>query len=174
MLEEQDVDWSPARIETVKGLWADGLSASLIGEKIGKTRNAVLAKVTRLRIMGQLPVRQVPVIRANRSPSPRRVKPKDPHPTPTPIPTPSGGGVKLSPTPSTQECDSPIVDVIVPMGERRGVEDLKPSQCKWPMGDPQSQGFHFCHHKRQEDRPYCVHHARIAFVPSTYSGAGGK
>lgn len=167
MLEEQDAGWNPVRIEEVKNLWAEGLSASLIGEKMGKTRNAVLAKVTRLRIMGQLPDRQVPIIRSTRSDK-RRAKPRDPRPTPAPQPI-----AKLSPPPSTEVRDSPIVELTVPMKERRGVEDLQLQQCRWPMGDPQSQGFHFCHHKREEG-PYCAHHKRIAFVPSTYSGAGGR
>lgn len=165
-----DEDWSPARIETVKTLWVQGLSASLIGERMGKTRNSILAKVTRLKALKELPERQGPHIRAKRTGGPRR---KVERSTITPTLSPQAGREKLSPPPSTEVCDSPIVEVIVPMKERRGVEDLKPSQCRWPMGDPQSQGFHFCHHKREEG-PYCAQHRRIAFVPSTYSGAGGR
>lgn len=40
--------------------WNDGLTATEIGEKIGKTRSAVLGKVNRLRAKGVLLERRVP------------------------------------------------------------------------------------------------------------------
>jgi GcrA cell cycle regulator len=36
--------------------------------------------------------------------------------------------------------------------------------CKWPIGDPSSDGFTFCG-RRSSDGPYCVEHARVAYQP---------
>ena len=47
--------------------------------------------------------------------------------------------------------------------------------CKWPIGDPSSEGFTFCGKGANatgstQRQAYCVEHARIAFQPAT----GGK
>ena len=46
--------WTDERVELLKKLWADGLSASQIaGELGGITRNAVIGKVHRLGLSGR-------------------------------------------------------------------------------------------------------------------------
>src|SRR5438105_5625098 len=46
--------WSDDRVETLKKLWADGLSASQIANELGNvTRNAVIGKVHRLGLSGR-------------------------------------------------------------------------------------------------------------------------
>jgi GcrA cell cycle regulator len=39
--------WNADRIEALRTLWSDGLSASTIGERLGTTRNSVIGKVHR-------------------------------------------------------------------------------------------------------------------------------
>jgi GcrA cell cycle regulator len=36
--------------------------------------------------------------------------------------------------------------------------------CKWPIGDPSTDGFTFCG-RRSSDGPYCNEHARVAYQP---------
>ena len=38
-------------------------------------------------------------------------------------------------------------------------------QCKWPIGDPGEEGFHFCSSRAKPGRPYCVEHCRVAYKP---------
>ena len=46
--------WTDERVELLKKLWADGLSASQIATKLGEvTRNAVIGKVHRLGLAGR-------------------------------------------------------------------------------------------------------------------------
>ena len=46
--------WTDERVEMLKKLWADGLSASQIARKMGGvTRNAVIGKVHRLGLSGR-------------------------------------------------------------------------------------------------------------------------
>ena len=50
--------WTDERVELLKKLWADGLSASQIaGELGGITRNAVIGKVHRLGLSGRAKAR---------------------------------------------------------------------------------------------------------------------
>ena len=47
------MSWTDERIETLKKLWSDGLSASQIATALGGiTRNAVIGKVHRLGLVG--------------------------------------------------------------------------------------------------------------------------
>jgi hypothetical protein len=43
------------------------------------------------------------------------------------------------------------------------LEDLKPHQCKWPIGDPAQPGFGFCGGRRAHGLPYCEAHASTAY-----------
>jgi GcrA cell cycle regulator len=37
--------------------------------------------------------------------------------------------------------------------------------CKWPIGDPSSDGFTFCGRHAVDESPYCAEHGRIAYQP---------
>ena len=43
-------EWTPTRVSTLIALWNEGLSTSLIGGRIGVTKNAVVGKVHRLKL----------------------------------------------------------------------------------------------------------------------------
>ncbi|MCC0008010.1 MAG: hypothetical protein H6876_07800 [Hyphomicrobiaceae bacterium] len=54
-------------------------------------------------------------------------------------------------------------DLDIPVNERKSVETLMPADCRWPIGDPQQQDFHFCGKHRSDGAPYCEVHMRRAF-----------
>jgi GcrA cell cycle regulator len=35
--------------------------------------------------------------------------------------------------------------------------------CKWPIGDPSTDGFTFCGRRNGEHGPYCREHAQVAY-----------
>jgi GcrA cell cycle regulator len=41
--------------------------------------------------------------------------------------------------------------------------NLKPNQCRWPIGDPDSENFHFCGKQVFTGKPYCYEHCRLAY-----------
>lgn len=45
--------------------------------------------------------------------------------------------------------------------------DLRPSQCRWPLDDPNGGAFRFCGCERAPGRPYCAEHAKRAYVSLT-------
>ncbi len=57
-------------------------------------------------------------------------------------------------------------DVVVPMSRRLELTQLTERTCKWPIGDPLKEEFHFCGNDSPESSPYCNFHARLAYQPS--------
>jgi GcrA cell cycle regulator len=41
--------------------------------------------------------------------------------------------------------------------------NLKPNQCRWPIGDPDADNFHFCGETVFAGKPYCYEHCRQAY-----------
>lgn len=41
--------------------------------------------------------------------------------------------------------------------------NLKPNQCRWPIGDPDSEHFHFCGEQVFVGKPYCYEHCKQAY-----------
>jgi GcrA cell cycle regulator len=59
----------------------------------------------------------------------------------------------------------PAEELVIPPAERKTLQMLTESSCRWPIGDPQSPDFHFCNRNKVPGLPYCEHHARRAFQP---------
>ena len=156
--------WTDARVEELRKLWTDGLSASQIAMRLGGgvTRNAVIGKLHRLGLSGRtLPARV--------SSKPRR--PREPsHPSrPSLMPTAGATALKpqieakpmLRPEPEPE----PIRLVDLPKGKRVNILMLTEKTCRWPIGDPGSEDFCFCGAAPRVGSPYCTHHARMAYQP---------
>ena len=43
---------------------------------------------------------------------------------------------------------------------------LSERTCKWPIGDPLNEDFHFCGSESGESSPYCGYHSKLAFQPT--------
>ncbi|CAH1652938.1 MULTISPECIES: GcrA family cell cycle regulator [unclassified Chelatococcus] len=161
--------WSDERVELLRKLWSDGLSASQIAAELGGiTRNAVIGKVHRLGLSGRA--------KSTASSAPRPRKPvRQPGVTaPAPAATTSGPmrtNAALAPQPVAEAAPvlvrlpQPREDVVIPMSERVTIMELRESMCRWPMGDPTTPEFRFCGARSELGMPYCSHHARIAYQP---------
>ena len=42
--------------------------------------------------------------------------------------------------------------------------DLDNHTCRWPIGDPKDENFHFCGRKIKLGQTYCEEHAALAYV----------
>jgi GcrA cell cycle regulator len=49
------------------------------------------------------------------------------------------------------------------MSEVVKLEDLNHNMCKWPIGDPKDNDFHFCGCKSEPGHSYCEHHTAMAY-----------
>ena len=146
--------WTDERVELLKKLWQDGLSASQIAKQLGGvTRNAVIGKVHRLGLSGRAapskPARTV--FKAPRPARPVSAAPSAPRRIAEPAPmTP----VQASPVRYVEE--SPGMATVLTLGAH---------MCKWPIGDPSLDSFTFCG-RRSSEGPYCHEHSQIAYQPA--------
>jgi hypothetical protein len=67
--------------------------------------------------------------------------------------------IKSPPTPVLHD------DLNIPLDQRKTIETLLPDDCRWPIGDPQLDGFHFCGKRKSDGHPYCDFHVRRASQP---------
>ena len=154
------MSWTEERVELLRKLWQEGLSASRIASELGGvTRNAVIGKVHRLGLSG----------RGQPSSSIKRQrKPRLPQSVPGPRrsrrPISIGNTALKAEVESLAEADlRPVESIVVPIAKRLTIEKLTERTCKWPIGDPGDDDFHFCGHDSLEGLPYCQYHARVAY-----------
>ena len=152
--------WTDDRVELLKKLWADGLSASQIaGELGGITRNAVIGKVHRLGLSGRA--------KAPSSSVPRQRKPRAPSMFRAPRPMMRGNTALAMPAYDYEpEPEPELLENIIPIGQRCTLLELNDEKCHWPIGDPGQPDFFFCGGKTPNGNPYCGYHARIAYQPA--------
>ncbi len=181
--DTQPAGWSDERVELLKKLWMEGLSASQIAGQLGDgvTRNAVIGKVHRLKLSA-------------------RAKPQSSAPRPRPAQRPpvrrpgmgmsggsgSGGGLggarpamrqsmarpqtigatalAASPEAEVELQTAPdLQELYIPEDKRLSLLELNEHTCKWPIGDPLGKDFYFCGGHAREGAPYCEFHSRRAY-----------
>jgi GcrA cell cycle regulator len=174
--------WTEERVELLKKLWLEGLSASQIAGVLGEgvTRNAVIGKVHRLKLTGRAkPATSTPRARtAPRAPGARRMSSGIARPS-SGIASmmksrslPSGGGgmthgataLKMEEQFQTEVYVAPQVqELFIPVENRLTLLQLNEHTCKWPIGDPLTTEFYFCGQHSEEGKPYCEFHSRRAY-----------
>lgn len=135
--------WTFERVQMLRTLWAQGLSASQIARRLagGVTRNAIIGKVHRLGLSG-------------------RAKP------PPGVTRPPTQVVKRRRRAPAEPSLAVVTPAALPMGaEEHGLATMLtvgPRACRWPFGDPLASGFSLC------GRPccrgaYCAPHGARAY-----------
>ena len=132
--------WTYERIEKLKQLWEEGLTASRIAIELGDvTRNAVIGKAHRLGLAGRMASKSknngISIIRKKR--------------------------INLSKSQKVIDI-SPIIDE--PMNPT-SFENIKDGLCRWPLGDPGEMDFKFCGRNTNEGFVYCSAHYKQAYQP---------
>ena len=169
--------WTDERVELLKKLWMEGLSASQIAAELGEgvTRNAVIGKVHRLK----LSARAKPTNTAPRSrPAARPSTPRRPSTSSSSTSTMSAkprvsmsrpqvmGATALAASPDmeTELYVAPAAaELFIPEDKRLNLLQLSELTCKWPIGDPLTKDFYFCGQHSLETGPYCEFHSRRAY-----------
>ncbi len=153
------MSWTDERVELLKKLWSDGLSASQIaGELGGITRNAVIGKVHRLGLSGRA--------KSSSSGAARPRKARAPGHMMRVSRSSIRGNTALAHAYEHElEQEPELIDNVIPMGQRRTILELTEETCRWPIGDPSSADFFFCGGNTVNSLPYCSHHSRVAYQP---------
>ncbi len=188
------MSWTDERVEKLKEYWAEGMSASQIAKQLGGvTRNAVIGKVHRLGLSHRgspeaaRPGEEAPVAEADAAPEaeaapaaedpppaapapeaetaaeaePAATQPAAEPPAPRDPLAPRAPGL---PTPEEEAARVTLAE-IEKMARKLDLLDLTERTCKWPIGDPAEDGFHFCGLPVVPGKPYCKYHVEVAFQP---------
>ena len=159
------MSWTDERVELLRKLWSEGLSASQVAAELGPgiTRNAVIGKIHRLGLAER--AKTVVSSRPRLAKAPRQT-----------VQTRSAASVSLTVgntalafAPETLAVARlrPEEEVVILMSERVTLMELRESTCRWPMGDPTTPEFRFCGGPSPVGGgPYCDFHARVAYQPS--------
>lgn len=155
--------WTDERVELLKKLWNEGLSASQIAAEIGGiTRNAVIGKVHRLGLSGRAkaPSASLPRVRKAR-PATQMSRPARPA-----VRGSTALAVRFAPAYQIEaEPEPELIENVVPIGQRCSLLELSDSKCHWPVGDPGHPDFYFCGGNAVPTLPYCAYHCRMAYQP---------
>ncbi len=160
--------WTDERVEMLKKLWADGLSASEIAAELGGiTRNAVIGKVHRLGLSGRA-----------KSPSSAAPRPRKPrahsHMLRVSRPSIRGNTALAHAYEFDLEREPELLDNVIPLGQRRTLLELTEETCRWPIGDPGSPTFSFAEGRPSPGSPIAqiIHGSPIS--RRTCAASGGR
>ncbi|WP_439273658.1 GcrA family cell cycle regulator [Pseudochrobactrum sp. HB0163] len=178
------MNWTDERVELLKKLWSEGLSASQIAAQLGGvSRNAVIGKVHRLKLSGRgktttaaprsKKTAAAPVAApraANTASAPSGNASAAPQPAMRATVMKTAGAAALQAEVLADAVAEPAIlpneNVVVPISRHLTLLQLTERTCKWPIGDPLHEDFHFCGHESGESSPYCSYHSKLAFQPT--------
>ena len=169
---ENGANWTEDRVDRLKKLWSEGLSASQIAAQLGGvSRNAVIGKVHRLNLPGRAKAGGATSARSQkRVTTPVQARPAAFAPrTITRTVTRPAGATMLKEEVEIETLQEMVVsssNVVVPIFKRVPLIKLTERTCKWPLGDPLKDDFCFCGNDSPDNTPYCTYHQKLAYQPS--------
>lgn len=185
--------WDNLMLKKLKALTGKGLSTSEIGKRLGMSKNAIVGKLNRLgwnakaggatteakpketkktSVATKETVKKTTT--AKKTPVAKVVTPKKTAAKKAPVKkeTPKKATVKpvakKADTKKTEKKTAAANAKTLAMHQRivqhaLEMANLKPNQCRWPIGDPDSEHFHFCGETVFVGKPYCYEHCKQAY-----------
>lgn len=161
--------WTDEMVDQLRAMWIEGLTTGEIGKRLGVSKNSIVGKVHRLGLSG----RPSPIKKKENSdngketpeaaikPEKEKQTPKEVKPAKAKIEKPVQAETRAEKIAERAECSHK------PFHNRNGktmLTDLDNHTCRWPLGDPKDENFHFCGKKVRIGQTYCDEHANIAYV----------
>jgi len=164
--------WTNQMVEQLRVLWQEGLTTSEIAKRLGVSKNSIVGKIHRLKLPGRpSPIKKeekdtkTPAKKlfekvkekfSKKTKDAPDIEPEKPVTTQVEVEVAIPETVSVMPTPEVQE--EREAEVLVKL------TDLDNHTCRWPIGDPKDENFHFCGKKIKTGQTYCDEHSAIAFV----------
>ncbi len=164
--------WTDDRVDLLKKLWGEGKTAKEIAHILGGglTRNAVIGKAHRMKLSGRVsPIQQNKTIQQENAENNARSQGKLVDARSNGTKSAKSQPVRSSVNAKHNGAHPPIKRKPVPaavneaQGEPTQLENIKDRMCRWPIGDPKHDDFHFCGGEATPGVPYCDVHAEIAY-----------
>lgn len=166
--------WTDQMVEDLRRMWKEGMTTGAIGKKLGVSKNSIIGKVHRLGLSG----RPSPIKRKSDTAAPKATPEKniaiEPAPKVSETQTPKVAPKPVEENPAPAQKIIPDDDKFIstkieskPIVRKDGkvmLTNLDNHTCRWPIGDPKDENFHFCGKKVKLGQTYCEEHAAIAYV----------
>jgi GcrA cell cycle regulator len=176
--------WDSNTLKKLKALTGKGLSTAEIGKRLGMSKNAIVGKLNRLgwnskaggvdsKMADKTPVKKTKSVTAAKKIIP--VKPAVAKVAPKKAAVVAAGKKPVA----GKIMAKPVVEKMVVKSEKTsprnlamhqriiqhslGMANLRSDQCRWPLGDPDSERFHFCGEPVFVGKPYCYEHCKHAY-----------
>lgn len=176
--------WDNATLKKLKALTGKGLSTSEIGKRLGMSKNAVVGKLNRMgwnskaggvvttdtkksskaseekkglvkKVAEKLQKKTV----ASKKETKKTLAGKKAETKKTVAKAEN----KKSPAKDTKTLNKSLAMHQRIIQHSLEMANLKPNQCRWPIGDPDSENFHFCGEQVFVGKPYCYEHCKQAY-----------
>jgi GcrA cell cycle regulator len=138
--------WTTERVEILKQGFEAGLSCREIAAQIGVSRNAVIGKISRLKLARD----KGGVVRIVKRESSEGRRPRA-----------KLRQIILRTQPA--EPDLAAADEPIHNGHTCSLFELSKETCRWPISTPGAADFCFCGNPPIEGLPYCAGHSRLAY-----------
>jgi GcrA cell cycle regulator len=140
--------WTTERIDLLKSGFEAGLSCREIAVQIGVSRNAVIGKISRLRLARD----KGGIAQPAKGESARRRRPR--------------AGQRLRQIllrTSSGDPQACMLEEPIHNGHTCSLMELSKATCRWPISTPGLADFCFCGNPPIEGLPYCAGHSRMAY-----------
>ena len=163
--------WTDEMVEQLKKMWHEGLTTGEIGKRLNVSKNSIVGKVHRLGLSGRpSPIKKKEDTEPQKAPGKQAEKKVSSSPAPAKAPTPE---VKAPKKEEKEEINLPEEELrasltkeekVFKPGHIFSLTDLDNHTCRWPIGDPKDENFHFCGKKVRIGQTYCDEHSATAYV----------
>ncbi len=151
--------WTEQMVEELRKMWKEGLTTGEIGKRLNVSKNSIVGKVHRLGLSG----RPSPIKKKDETEVKAAAPAKPAKPAAEPAPVPA----KKKPEPELKTVSSPAPKTCSSAKSGScnvGLTELDNHTCRWPVGDPKDDNFHFCGKKVRIGQTYCEEHSAQAYV----------
>ncbi len=170
--------WTEQMVEDLRKMWKEGLTTGEIGKRLNVSKNSIVGKVHRLGLSGRpSPIKKKSegdtVNAAKEAKAPVAEKAEKKTVEPAKPATPAKPRLQKTVEPA-EKASAPAAKEFEPRLARKEPEkkhngfvtltDLDCHTCRWPIGDPKDENFHFCGKKIKIGQTYCDEHASVAYV----------
>ena len=173
--------WDSATLKKLKALTGKGLSTSEIGKRLGMSKNAIVGKLNRLgwnakaggataddkkaETKKSAPKTETKKVVAKKAETAKKATAKK---TEAKTAAKKTATKVVAPKETTKKSDTKANAKDLAVHQRiiqhsLEMANLKPNQCRWPIGDPDSEHFHFCGETVFVGKPYCYEHCKQAY-----------
>jgi len=177
--------WDSGMLKKLKSLVGKGLSTAEMGKKLGMSKNAVVGKLNRLgwnlkpgepepktrgkakketKVSSKKPLKSARLTNEiPKKPGTRGRKPKVAEVVEAPVKQKVAVKEKIVVKTASKKTKRDLALHELLIQHALQMANLKPNQCRWPIGDPDSENFHFCGENVFSGKPYCYEHCRQAY-----------